>query len=526
MRSLLFLAVFLVASPAALALDCSPNGHQMKDRSGGDVDSNPCQVTYAKVSQACQDFTQITSHAVQKYRADMAEFCRFVKDSATNACRDRQRCQQVDTAKLTGGAADRLQNLIRALEGYRAEVDKAKEKLMDELEEHEKKACESEGTCKLAYRNMGDPNTERPRRAEQERNKLRDRIQGTIGKESPSTITGAPRNNSRVLGDLEDIANSMSSFQKEVSSDISKLRPRAQQLRQQQRTANERAQGLDNNKSDITGGQPQQQAGGSPGGGSPGGGSPAGGSPSASPSSITDPTNPGGTSPTPGSLNEGTQFADDSEKDKKGPSTLGPNGPGLGDLTPGKGGKPGTTVAAGPGALPVTGTSYSPEGSDAYRLNQTRNAGAAKVGLPGSGGSLADGSGASSTGPGGGDSAKGGAAAVDSGGAYSGGGGDGGGGGGGGGGADEVLSPFGQPLGDPKIALAGSETDASVKNLVDGFDPGGEAGSEGSRELASEGEDGIGERNGPSLFDRARAFYDRCARNACVSAFRRKTSGG
>ncbi len=102
-----------------------------------------------------------------------------------------------------------------------------------------------------------------------------------------------------------------------------------------------------------------------------------------------------------------------------------------------------------------------------------------------------------------------------------------GGGAGGGGGGEDVLSPFGKPLSDPKFSLAGSETDASVKNMMDGFGVNGEGGLEGERDPAGDVADGIGERNGPSLFERAKMYHDRCAQKGCVTAFRRKlTSGG
>ncbi len=79
---------------------------------------------------------------------------------------------------------------------------------------------------------------------------------------------------------------------------------------------------------------------------------------------------------------------------------------------------------------------------------------------------------------------------------------------------DEVLSPFGKPLGNPKFALPGSETEASVKNMLSEFSSGD---TNGSREPASELSGGISGRDSPSLFERCHEIHARCARKNCVS---------
>jgi len=93
-------------------------------------------------------------------------------------------------------------------------------------------------------------------------------------------------------------------------------------------------------------------------------------------------------------------------------------------------------------------------------------------------------------------------------------------GGGGGSGAfsDDTLTPFGQPLGDPKFSLAGSDTDAQIRRMLGEFGNGDEHGADG-RSLASLGDqdDGIGDRNGPSLFERCRESHLRCQQRGCVT---------
>ncbi len=82
--------------------------------------------------------------------------------------------------------------------------------------------------------------------------------------------------------------------------------------------------------------------------------------------------------------------------------------------------------------------------------------------------------------------------------ASSGGGGGGSSGGGGSAAQEEALNPFGKHLGDPKITLAGSDTDSAVKSLL-----GDLGGASAQAAEVDDTEDGIGETNGASLFDRA-----------------------
>jgi hypothetical protein len=93
-----------------------------------------------------------------------------------------------------------------------------------------------------------------------------------------------------------------------------------------------------------------------------------------------------------------------------------------------------------------------------------------------------------------------------------------------------MLSPFGTALSDPKISLAGSEVDASIKNMLGEF--GGAPSADGtmasgaSRAPAGEVYEGIGEKNSSSLFERLRAFHDRCMKSGCVSLHRKGAVGG
>ena len=81
--------------------------------------------------------------------------------------------------------------------------------------------------------------------------------------------------------------------------------------------------------------------------------------------------------------------------------------------------------------------------------------------------------------------------------------------------ATSGTEAFAKALGDPKLALAGSETDASVKNMLGELS--GEDGEAG-RDPASAGDynDGIGERDTADLFERVHALHERCLQQGCV----------
>ncbi len=87
---------------------------------------------------------------------------------------------------------------------------------------------------------------------------------------------------------------------------------------------------------------------------------------------------------------------------------------------------------------------------------------------------------------------------------------------------EESISPFESGLGSASIALAGSETEASVQAMLKEF---GES-KEGSREPASMQNSEIGSKEGPSLFERCRATYKRCAKNGCVTFLSVERAGG
>lgn len=88
--------------------------------------------------------------------------------------------------------------------------------------------------------------------------------------------------------------------------------------------------------------------------------------------------------------------------------------------------------------------------------------------------------------------------------------------------AEESLTTFDKHLGNGKIAIAGSETDASVKAMLR------ELGVEKdiARQPASQQNSEIGSKDGPSLFERCRATYKRCAKNGCVTQAGKVREGG
>jgi|GEM_PF-3724891 len=88
--------------------------------------------------------------------------------------------------------------------------------------------------------------------------------------------------------------------------------------------------------------------------------------------------------------------------------------------------------------------------------------------------------------------------------------------------ADESLKAFGKELGAGNIALAGSETDASVKAMLN------ELGVEKdlARKPASQQNAEIGSKDGPSLFERCHETHRRCAKSGCVSQAGKERTGG
>ncbi len=87
---------------------------------------------------------------------------------------------------------------------------------------------------------------------------------------------------------------------------------------------------------------------------------------------------------------------------------------------------------------------------------------------------------------------------------------------------EESVTPFGKQLSGAKIALAGSETDASVKQLLNDFGVDKEAG----RGPASQSSPEIGSQDGPSLFERTHATHKRCAKSGCVTLAGKERTGG
>jgi hypothetical protein len=75
----------------------------------------------------------------------------------------------------------------------------------------------------------------------------------------------------------------------------------------------------------------------------------------------------------------------------------------------------------------------------------------------------------------------------------------------GGGSQAEALDTFARPLGGPRIALAGPDTDQAVRKLL--------AASSDNAEADDTHYDDIGDRNGPSLFERTHSTHERSLRS-------------
>lgn len=511
-----------------------------------------CELPEAGDSQECADFKALMQKAIDDYKADCQKAIQTAGQNGKKSCPNGQTCSNDGAGTTSGDAAGQVQALIKKLNDHHKKITDLRDKFGKGLDQKEHQACSNPNSCDRAFnpRKWGDGNDEDPSRSmpgknsrlkrgmevQQFRQRMRSQLEKAKKTRQPkSDITGTDADKSAFLARAAEIANSMNAFQAEVDRDIQKLQPTQRQLQQQARTNQDRSNKMG---SDVTGGQGggqqaggqgQGSGGGQQGGGS-GGGSGGGGSPSSPDSGISDAgVDPGGTSPTPENENPGSSTADGKNKGSDSSTADGKGGNGLVDIAPGNG-TGGTNFVSGPfgSGGGHSGSSFGEEGnSRTNRLRSSKGGGVARTGsIGGGGGSFADSSGSSSPG----EDGRGGEDVAGAAGGHGGIGGGGGGDEGGSGGetSDEVLSPFGKPLSDPKFSLAGSETDASVKDLMEDFD-GEEAqgGFQGNRDLASgDVYDGIGERNGPSLFERTRAYYERCARNACVTRIKKKTSGG
>ena len=250
--------------------------------------------------------------------------------------------------------------------------------------------------------------------------------------------------------------------------------------------------------------QEQQQAGGgSPpgGGGAPGGGSPGGGSPQAEQAAYPEPrydnrdtadlikamdqpaqSRTSGRNQAPGAI------VDIKKTDPKDPSQI--------TRTPDE-----SFARFSGSSAPAFGVEAALEthgnGGSKPSSNGAGSPGGGLGGLDGGGGGKAGGEPAAA------------AAVVPGGSSYSS---AGGGGGGGGSSSSEFASPFGKPLSEPKMTLAGSETEALANNLVSDL-----MGGDVNREPASEELGEIGGINGASLFERVHGSLERCLRKGCIA---------
>jgi hypothetical protein len=79
---------------------------------------------------------------------------------------------------------------------------------------------------------------------------------------------------------------------------------------------------------------------------------------------------------------------------------------------------------------------------------------------------------------------------------------------------EDTVASFNKGLGDPRLEIAGSETDASVQAMMREL---GTTEPARSRGPASSQSSEIGSEDGPSLFERCHATHKRCQKNGCVS---------
>jgi hypothetical protein len=302
----------------------------------------------------------------------------------------------------------------------------------------------------------------------------------------------------------------------DIQREVAKLDGQSSELNRNAQTTNDRKSGLDS-MDKKSGGSP----GGAQGGGSPAGASQASSSPaqngnltSSSPSMLAE------ENPIPASSGQGAKTFDTatgtpSEQNSynlaggPGYSGSGANG-GYSSGPKNSAGVASTTPPIGEGGDTASaGTGESLDGKTTESSSNLRSSLRDQLARLGAGSST----GSSSMLPGGGKSGEGGTGGADSGKGTSAGGGIGSAGAGGSEGEGDFQA-FGSSLGNPKVELSSSETDDSVKKLMEDFEN-----SEGDgRDLASVMEgSGIGEIDGPSLFERLRQVHDRCMQRGCVS---------
>jgi hypothetical protein len=494
-RVLLGLLLALASAPA-FALDCSKEPKFMKEKNATCDHGQSVGLT-----EACSKFKEAMAAAINNFRSEMAGFCAFLQASGSKACPD-QECSQVDESKMTAEAKARLQKIIDDQRKYEKKVQECKEILAKEVQDDKDLKGDSDNKKGIAT----------------DANKVASALKSSITIKEQLAADDLPQ-------EQGNLANDMIDFEKEIKQEISRLSSHSGALGSQSAETGKRgkAMGADSSSTPAADKQnspaPQntqpQQASKSGGG--------SGGDQAAS-STPSNQSGSGATSPTPDGTDAGTAKRGDDRMAKNDAAGTGSDGgvdtSGMKKLDP-----------ASPGDTPSLQTSVEPPPASAdgssrdelvERLRNRLNSGASR-GLASSGGS-GTGAGGESAAAAKADAAK---ARDVGGGGYSGGDSSamGGGGGGGGGGGDEVLSPFGKPLDDPKFSLAGSETDASVKNIIGALNPG--SNDQASRDPASVELDGIGEKNSVSLFERLRSCHDRCQRRGCVSGLLKiKRNGG
>jgi len=518
--SKLFLILFGISIGAnAIGAPCPTKPRYMKPV------ATECEVIEAGTSDACTTFKNTVNESFEKFSAEMGIYCVEAAKAANAASTDRQQGQQTDNQAMTANSAASLDRLKSALKTFNAQIDEAKKKLKSEIEKESDQACaKGASNCTNAFKNYSKSNgydeTTRYHAVEREKRKIAQQIKTGLSK--PSDITGTEKTElaGSLLKQQAEIANAMNKFQREITAEIEHLNPIANELKRQSKVSEDRSNQLASQSENPSGGQ--QSAGASPaagggsGSGSGGGGEGSGEQPAQS--NLTDAAYPGdnGTAPTPESKNQNAGAINNNE-------TAGIKTD-IGGVSIG-GTDPKTNIGADNAVQSGENFEYSsggastlPEGSLASKL---RKALAAKTGALSSDGGPGIQIGGSNKEP----EKKSSAAPVSA--ANSAGAGSSGGGGGDGGGSEDVLSPFGKPLSDPKFSLAGSETDASVRGMMGnlGSEEDNGTGEEG-RDPASDVADGIGERNGPTLFERVKQYNERCAKRSCVSAAKRRLTVG
>ncbi len=80
--------------------------------------------------------------------------------------------------------------------------------------------------------------------------------------------------------------------------------------------------------------------------------------------------------------------------------------------------------------------------------------------------------------------------------------------------AEDAVAAFQGGLSGASVSLAGSETDASVKAMLEELNASDPNKSRGPASVQSSG---IGAEDGPTLFERSHAAHKRCQKNGCVS---------